>query len=299
MAKVTPPVPSPDGTAAIIEVIPTTSPTAQATADLVRTLRTDVIPPAMANGPIPVDAVAVGGATASYIDLTRLIQSRLFSYIGLVILGAFLLLMMVFRSIFVPLSAAVMNLLSIGAAYGFVVAVFQWGWGRQLIGLQETVPIVAFVPVMMFAILFGLSMDYEVFLLSRIRESFLRTGDSHGSVVNGLASTARVITSAALIMIAVFLSFVTNPSPTVKMIGLGMAVAVFVDATVVRMMLVPATMELLGERNWWIPHWLDRILPRINVDRPAPAADAADAGGPDEPDPTATSAGPRQPVGSG
>jgi putative drug exporter of the RND superfamily len=129
---------------------------------------------------------------------------------------------------------------------------------------------VAFVPVMMFAILFGLSMDYEVFLLSRIREDFLRTGDSHTSVVNGLASTARVITSAALIMISVFLSFVTNPSPTVKMIGLGMAVAVFVDATIVRMMLVPATMELAGRWNWWIPGWLDRVLPRITVDAPDP-----------------------------
>ena len=203
-------------------------------------------------------------------DLTDLIQARLFPFIAGVIIGAFLLLMMVFRSLFVPFKAAVMNLLSIAAAYGFVVAVFQWGWGRELIGLQETVPIVAFVPVMMFAILFGLSMDYEVFLLSRIREDYLRTGDSHTSVVNGLASTARVITSAALIMISVFLSFVTNPSPTVKMIGLGMAVAVFVDATIVRMMLVPATMELAGKWNWWIPAWLDKILPRISVDAPDP-----------------------------
>ena len=161
-------------------------------------------------------------------------------------LGAFLLLMMVFRSILVPLKAAVMNLLSIGAAYGVIVAVFQWGWGKDLIGLEETIPIVAFVPVMMFAILFGLSMDYEVFLLSRIREEYDASGNNREAVAIGLAKTARVITSAALIMIAVFLSFVTSDQPTVKMIGLGLAVAVAVDATIVRLMLVPATMELLG-----------------------------------------------------
>ena len=261
---------SPTGNAAIIDVIPTSGPAHPATADLVRTLRSDVIPTSVANSPIAVGDVAVGGATASQIDLTDLIRARLYLFIGAVILGAFLLLMMVFRSLFVPFKAAVMNLLSIGAAYGFVVAVFQWGWGKDLIDLQSTGPIVAFVPVMMFAILFGLSMDYEVFLLSRIREDFLRTGDSHTSVVNGLASTARVITSAALIMISVFLSFVTNPSPTVKMLGLGMAVAVFIDASIVRMMLVPATMELAGKWNWWIPSWLDRVLPHIAVDRPEP-----------------------------
>ena len=264
------PIPNSDSTAAIIEVIPTTAPTDPGTAVLVRTLRNDTVPQATANGAIWARDVAVGGSTAATVDLTDLIQARLFPFIAGVIIGAFLLLMMVFRSLFVPFKAAVMNLLSIAAAYGFVVAVFQWGWGRELIGLQETVPIVAFVPVMMFAILFGLSMDYEVFLLSRIREDYLRTGDSHTSVVNGLASTARVITSAALIMISVFLSFVTNPSPTVKMIGLGMAVAVFVDATIVRMMLVPATMELAGKWNWWIPAWLDKILPRISVDAPDP-----------------------------
>ncbi len=265
-----PAIPNSDGTAAIIEVTPSTGPIDPATAALVRTLRTETIPKATANGPIPTADVAVGGATAVAIDLTNLIRSRLFPFIAGVILGAFLLLMMVFRSLFVPFKAAVMNLLSIGAAYGFLVAVFQWGWGKGIIGLEETVPIVPFVPVMMFAILFGLSMDYEVFLLSRIREDYLRTGDSHASVVNGLASTARVITSAALIMIGVFLSFVTNPSPTVKMIGLGMAVAVFVDATIVRMMLVPATMELAGRWNWWLPAWLDRILPNISVDAPEP-----------------------------
>ncbi len=174
--------------------------------------------------------------------------------------------MMVFRSLFVPFKAAVMNLLSIGGAYGVIVLVFQRGWGKGLIGLSGTVPIVAFVPVIMFAVLFGLSMDYEVFLISRIREEYEKSGDSRQSVVTGLAATARVITAAALIMISVFLSFVTNPDPTVKMIGLGMAVAVFVDATIVRMMLVPSTMELAGKANWWLPSWLDRILPRIRVE---------------------------------
>jgi putative drug exporter of the RND superfamily len=266
-------VPNPQGTAAIIEVTPTSGPTDPATTALVRRLRDHTIPAATSTGAITADAVSVGGATAAYIDLTDLIEARLLPFIGGVIVGAFLLLTMVFRSLFVPFKAAVMNLLSIGAAYGFVVAIFQWGWGKGLIGLQETVPIVAFVPVMMFAILFGLSMDYEVFLLSRIREDYDRTGDSHESVVNGLAATARVITSAALIMISVFLAFVTNPSPTVKMIGLGMAVAVFIDATVVRMMLVPATMALVGKANWWLPGWLDRVLPHIEIDLPAPAGE--------------------------
>ena len=165
--------------------------------------------------------------------------------IGAVVLGAFLLLMMVFRSILVPLKAAVMNLLSIGAAYGVIVAVFQWGWGKGLIGLEQTIPIVAFVPLMMFAILFGLSMDYEVFLLSRIREEYDKSGNNREAVAIGLAKTARVITSAALIMIAVFLSFVTSDSPTVKMIGLGLAVAVAVDATIVRLMLVPHSRQKL------------------------------------------------------
>jgi len=277
VAKATPPIPDSAGNAAIISVTPTTGPTSPDTADLVRTLRSATIPTALVGGAIPVDDVSIGGATASFIDLTDLIEARLFPFILGVILGAFVLLMMVFRSLFVPAKAAVMNLLSIAAAYGFVVAVFQWGWGKGLIGLQEAVPIVAFVPVMMFAILFGLSMDYEVFLLSRIREDYQRSGDSHASVVSGLANTARVITSAALIMISVFLSFVTNPSPTVKMLGLGMAVAVFIDASIVRMMLVPATMELAGKWNWWIPSWLDRVLPHISVDaepvsEPAPAS---------------------------
>jgi len=245
---------------------------------LVRDLRNRVIPAATAGTAIA-GAVHVGGQTAELIDLTDRINSRLLVCIGFVVIGAFVLLLIVFRSILVPLKAAVMNLLSIGAAYGVLVMVFQWGWGRGLLGLEEAVPIAAFVPLIMFAILFGLSMDYEVFLLSRIREEFLRTGDNRESVAAGVASTARVISSAALIMISVFLSFVASDSPTVKMLGLGLAVAVAVDATIVRLVLVPATMELLGNANWWFPKWLDRIVPHLDVDatsRPGPATMPSD-----------------------
>jgi RND superfamily putative drug exporter len=187
---------------------------------------------------------------------------------------SFVLLMIVFRSILVPLKAAVMNVLSIGAAYGTVVAVFQWGWAKGLIGLEATVPINPFVPLMMFAILFGLSMDYEVFLLSRVREEFVRTGDSHTSVVEGLGATARVITSAALIMISIFGAFIGTDDVVVKMFGVGLAVAVLVDATLVRMVLVPATMALLGNANWWLPRWLDRILPHLALEGTAAPATA-------------------------
>ncbi len=253
-------------TALIIQIVPTTAPNSEATADLVRTLHDKVIPTALKGTTGDANKVYIGGQTSTLIDLTDALTSRLPVFIGAVLLGAFLLLMMVFRSLFVPFKAAIMNLLSIGGAYGVIVLVFQEGWGRGLIGLSGTVPIVAFVPVIMFAVLFGLSMDYEVFLISRIKEEYEKSGDSRQSVVTGLAATARVITAAALIMIAVFLSFVTNPDPTVKMIGLGMAVAVFVDATIVRMMLVPSTMELAGKANWWLPAWLDRILPHIHVE---------------------------------
>ena len=275
IASVTPPLPNPAGNAAVALATPSSAPNAPTTQTLVRTLRDQVIPDAT-KGTALAGQVHVGGVTAELIDLTDRMNSRLVIVIGAVVLGAFLLLMMVFRSILVPLKAAVMNLLSIGAAYGVIVAVFQWGWGKNLIGLEQTIPIVAFVPVMMFAILFGLSMDYEVFLLSRIREEYDKSGNNREAVAIGLAKTARVITSAALIMIAVFLSFVTSDSPTVKMIGLGLAVAVAVDATIVRLMLVPATMELLGNANWWLPEPLERLLPHINVEGSVePAAPAA------------------------
>jgi RND superfamily putative drug exporter len=186
--------------------------------------------------------------------------------IGAVLILSFLLLMVVFRSILVPLKAVVMNLLSIGAAYGVIVAIFQWGWGKDLIGVGRAGPIDAWVPMLLFAIVFGLSMDYEVFLLSRIKEEYDHTGNNAEAVANGLAATARVITAAALIMVSVFAAFVLGDDRQMKLFGLGMAVAVFIDATIVRMVLVPATMELLGNRNWWIPKWLNRVLPRIDVE---------------------------------
>ena len=236
-------------------------------------LRDDTIPGATPEGAV----VHVGGATATFIDLSDRITNALPWFIAAVVLLSFLLLMVVFRSVLVPLKAAVLNLLSIGAAYGVVVAIFQWGWGRSLLGIDQLIPIVSFVPMMMFAVLFGLSMDYEVFLLSRIREDYLKTGNNVESVVTGISTTARVITSAALIMIAVFLSFVTQPDPVAQMFGIGLAVAVLIDATIVRIVLVPATMVLLGDANWWLPGWLDRILPNMNLE----LADDPEAGEPE------------------
>jgi RND superfamily putative drug exporter len=163
--------------------------------------------------------------------------------------------------VLVPLKAAMVNLLGVGAAYGVLVMVFQWGWGADLIDLEATIPVIPFIPVFMFAVLFGLSMDYEVFLLSRVREHYLRTGDNQAAVIQGIAGTARVITSAALIMICVFGAFVFDEDPRIKMFGLGLATAIFVDATIVRLVLVPATMKLLGDANWWLPRWLGRLLP--------------------------------------
>jgi RND superfamily putative drug exporter len=262
VAAVTPPQPNEAADAAIIQVIPTTSPQDEATTELVRDLRADTIPAATPEGA----SVQVGGGTATFIDLSDRITNALPWFIGTVVLLSFVLLMVVFRSILVPLKAAVLNLLSIGAAYGVVVVIFQWGWGRSLLGIDQLIPIVSFVPMMMFAVLFGLSMDYEVFLLSRIREEYLKTGKNVESVVSGISTTARVITSAALIMIAVFLSFVSQPDPVGKMFGIGLAVAVLIDATIVRIVLVPATMVLLGDANWWLPGWLDRILPRMSLE---------------------------------
>jgi RND superfamily putative drug exporter len=264
---------NPAGTTAIIRVLPKSSPQAPGTSELVSRLRADVIPRAIAGTDVK---VYVGGSTAAFIDISDRIASRLPLFIGAVIALSFLLLMVVFRSILIPVKAAIMNVLSIGAAYGVIVAVFQWGWFRGLFGVEQSLPIVSFIPMMMFAILFGLSMDYEVFLLSRVREEWLRTGDARASVPTGLAATARVITSAALIMICVFLSFVLVDEPTVKMMGLGLATAVFVDATIIRMVLVPATMELLGDANWWLPRWLDRLLPHLDLEG-APTPELAPA----------------------
>ncbi|CAN3985031.1 MMPL family transporter [Kitasatospora purpeofusca] len=251
---------------ATLVVFPTTSPQDRATTDTIARLRTDVLPAAIGHGPA---RAHVGGAAASLSDVGRRTSQRLPVFVAAVLAMSFLLLMLVFRSVLVPLKAVLLNLLSIGAAYGIMVAVFQWGWGSALIGLETTVPIVSFIPMFLFAILFGLSMDYEVFLLSRIREVYLRTGDNSTAIVEGVSRTARIITSAALIMVAVFLSFAVTDDPSTKMFGLGLATAILVDATVVRMVLVPATMTLLGRANWWLPKWLDRMLPRgpVGTDR--------------------------------
>jgi RND superfamily putative drug exporter len=263
VAAVIGPIASPSGDAAVIRVIPSSSPQSVATTDLVGTLRDDVIPDTLRGSDVQVH---VGGLTASSIDVSERLAGRLPIFIGAVLVLSFLLLMAVFRSLLVPLKAVIMNLLSIGAAYGVVVAVFEWGWGNGILGVEQTGPIAPFIPMMMFAILFGLSMDYEVFLLSRIREEYDRTGDNALAVADGLASTARVITAAALIMVCVFGSFILGDATTVKLFGLGLATAILVDATVVRMVLVPATMELLGDRNWWFPRWLDRLIPRLHVE---------------------------------
>ena len=260
---VSPPEINAAGDAGVITAIPVSKPQDQATSDLVHRLRDSDLPSVMEGTGA---RALVGGPTAGFIDQSDKIANRLPWFIAAVVALSFLLLMTVFRSILVPLKAALLNLLSIGAAYGVVVAVFQWGWGRSMIGLDEAVPIASFVPMMMFAILFGLSMDYEVFILSRIREEYHLGHSNIDSVVEGLGATAKVITAAALIMISVFLGFVASEDPVVKMMGIGLATAVAVDATIVRMVLLPATMALVGDPNWWLPRWLDRIVPHLDVE---------------------------------
>jgi putative drug exporter of the RND superfamily len=245
----------------------------------VHQLRDHVAPDASAGTAM---RVHLGGQTASAIDFADVIGKRLPIFIGAVLALSFLLLLVVFRSLLVPLKAVVMNLLSIGAAYGVIVAVFQWGWGAGLLGVTAG-PIEPWVPMMLFAIVFGLSMDYEVFLLSAVREHYDRTRDNGTAVAEGLASTARVITAAALIMVFVFGSFVISDTRALKLIGLGLAVAVAMDATIVRVVLVPATMELLGDANWWLPRWLQRRVPQVRIDDETIDADT-DVGSEDAPD---------------
>mgnify|MGYP003382211939 CR=1 FL=1 len=263
IAFAAPPQPNEANTAALLFVVPSSSPQDAETQELVERLRADVVPDAMAGTNLD---VKVGGAPAAVEDFAKYTSDRMPLFFGAVLLLSFILLMVVFRSILVPLKAVIMNLLSLGASFGVIVAVFQWGWGGSLIGLGKEGPIEAWAPLMIFAIVFGLSMDYEVFLLSRIREEYDRTGNNATAVADGLANTARVITAAALIMVCVFGSFVLGDERSLKMLGFGMAIAVFIDATIVRMVLVPATMELLGDRNWWIPRWLGRILPNISFE---------------------------------
>jgi RND superfamily putative drug exporter len=255
---------NPAGTAALIVAYPTTAPQAAETQDLVSHLRDQVIPAATAGTGV---AAYVGGETAGSVDAASYLSARLPLVIGAVLLLSFLLLMAVFRSLAIPLKAVIVNLLSVAASYGVIVAVFQWGWLGGLFGIGATGPIDPWIPLMMFTILFGLSMDYEVFLLSRVREEWRITGDNSTAVADGLAKTARVITAAAAIMICVFGSFVFgDPLHVLKVFGLGLASAILIDATLVRMVLVPSVMELLGPANWWMPRWLDRIVPHLGVE---------------------------------
>jgi len=263
VAFVSAPRTSPDGEAAVLSVVPTTSPQDAATVDLVHDVRDE-----LAGAP-----VYVGGLTAAVVDQSEFLSGRIPLFIGGVVLLSFVLLLIAFRAPLVALKAGVMNLLSIVAAYGVVALAAEGGTLGSLIGVETDTPVPPFLPVMMFAILFGLSMDYEVFLLSRIREEYLRNGSTSGAVTEGLAKTARVITAAAAIMVVVFLAFLFSGETFLALMGLGMATAIFVDATIVRMVLVPAVMQLLGRANWWIPGWLDRVLPRL--DAPVPAEERA------------------------
>jgi RND superfamily putative drug exporter len=269
VAFVAPPRLNAAGDAAILAVMPESAPQDAATQELVDRLRGG-LPAETAGGARPL----IGGTTAAFVDQSELVSERLPLFIAGVVGLSFLLLLVAFRAPVMALKAGLMNLLSVGAAYGVVALVAEGGWAGGLVGIDSETPVAPFIPVMMFAILFGLSMDYEVFLLSRVREEFLRHGDSARSVVEGLARTARVITAAAAIMVVVFLAFLASPEVFLKLMGIGMATAIFVDATIVRMVLVPAVMQILGRANWWLPGWLDRRLPRLEVERiePAPSA---------------------------
>jgi putative drug exporter of the RND superfamily len=282
VATAAPPTIGADGHAALITVIPETGPQDGATEDLVRTLRDDVIPAATHGTGLEAH---VGGVTATNIDSNENIASRLPYLIGGVITLSLLLLFVAFRSIVIPLTAAVMNLLSVAAAYGVMAYVLEGGWAGQLLGIDTETPMPGFVPVLVFAVLFGLSMDYEVFLISRMRESWTRTGDNARAVRDGLAGTGRVITAAAAIMIAVFAAFVPSSDTILKVVGLGMVAAILVDATVVRMLLVPAVMHLLGRANWWLPRSIHSRLPQLYVEgRPQQYLPAPEDPLVDEPD---------------
>jgi RND superfamily putative drug exporter len=268
VAYVPDPVINDAGTATIVTVIPSTSPQDEATEDLVKDLRAHVLPDALADTGM---TAHVGGVSAALDDQSEYMKDRMPVFIAGVVGLSFLLLLVAFHSPLISLKAGVMNLLSVGAAYGVMTLVAKGGAVSELIGIDHEVPIAPFMPVMMFAILFGLSMDYEVFLISRIREEYLKDGNTRRAVADGLAKTARVITAAAAIMVVVFLAFLTAPDVFLKLFGIGLASAIFLDATVVRMVLVPAVMQLLGKRNWWIPDWLERRLPRLDVERVAAA----------------------------
>jgi putative drug exporter of the RND superfamily len=275
VSSVAPPKLNPAGSVATITVYPRSSPQAYATTQLVHLLRDRVVPPIETQTGVK---VYVGGVTAGAVDFANTLSHKLPLFIGVVVLLSALLLMIVFRSLVIPLQAAVMNLLSIGAALGVIVAIFQWGWLGSVIGVQRG-PIESFIPVMLFAIVFGLSMDYEVFLVSRIHERWVHTRENSRAVADGLALTGRVVTAAAAIMVCVFLSFMLGEDRVIKEFGLSLASAVFLDALVVRCLLLPAVLHLIGARTWSLPGWLDRLLPRVNVEgttlTPVPAGAAA------------------------
>ncbi|MFE3859753.1 MMPL family transporter [Streptomyces goshikiensis] len=289
VAAVGPPQLSPDGRTARWQVTPTTAPGDPETARLVHRLRESTLPAATADTG---HGAHVSGAPAAQLDLNDRLSRRLPAIIAFVLVIAALLLLLAFRSVVVAATAAVLNLVSVAAAYGVLTALFQQGWGAGALGLDGAVPIPGYVPLLMFAVLFGLSMDYEVFLLSAVREAYLKSGDHRGSVITGLARTGGIITSAALIMVCVFLSYLLSDDPVVKMFGIGLATAVALDATLVRGLLVPAAMILLGKANWWLPGWLDRALPRIDIEGgdhvPPPGPATEPEPGPEaEPDPEA------------
>ena len=261
VVSVSPALINPDRTAGLIVLIPGSAPQDEATDDLVHHLRGS-LPELTGHSGVE---VLVGGPTAIFIDIGERVRERMPIFLAAVIGASFLLLMVVFRSLLVPVKAALMNVLAAGAAFGVLVAIFQWGWGADLIGLEGKGPIESFLPMMMFAVLFGLSMDYEVFLVSRVREEYLETGDNAEAVARGLAATSRVISAAAAIMVAVFLSFALSDQRVVKEFGIGLAIAIFLDATVIRLVLVPAAMQLMSDANWWLPGWLNRALPGLGL----------------------------------
>jgi putative drug exporter of the RND superfamily len=271
VAFVAPPVINAAGDAALITLIPTTSPQDDATAHLVTRLRDDIVPATLRGSGIE---ARVGGVNAALEDQSEYVKGRMPLFIAGVVGLSFLLLLVAFRAPLIALKAGIMNLLSVSAAYGVMSLAANGGGLSKLIGIDHEVPVAPFMPVMMFAILFGLSMDYEVFLISRIREEYLKHGDTSRAVADGLAKTARVITAAAAIMVVVFLAFLASQEVFLKLLGIGLASAVFLDATLIRMVLVPAVMQLLGKRNWWIPSWLERLLPRLDVERVAVGAEA-------------------------
>ncbi len=264
VAVVIPASASADGAVTLLALVPRHAPEDPAVAALVHRLRDSTAPGlvAAAGG----GRISVGGSVALTIDVSELIAAKLPAVISAVLVATLLLLLIVFRSVLVPVKAVLMNLLSVASAYGVLVIVFQWGVGRELLGLERAIPIVSVVPLLLFALLFGLSMDYEVFLLARVREEHDAGHDGRESVARALARTGRVITSAALIMVAVFVAFALGNDPIVKMFGVGLAAAILVDATLIRVVLVPATMVLLGRANWWLPSWLDRVLPRVRLE---------------------------------